>query len=68
MTCCQEQGSNIIWVADNGLKDDNGLGDDTTKLHSGFGTQQALSLAKQLGGKFERFPNSPQGIVCQLTW
>ncbi len=68
VTCSQEQGSNIIRVADNGLKDDNGLGDDIIKSHSGFGTQQALSLAKQLGGKFERFANSPQGIVCQLTW
>lgn len=63
VTCCQKHGINIIRVADNGL----GI-DATVKSHSGFGTQQALSLAKQLRGKFERFPNSPQGIVCQLTW
>lgn len=61
VTCCQ-QGNNIIRVAD------NGLGMDEKTVHQGFGTQQALSLAKQLGGKFERFPNSPKGIVCQLTW
>ncbi|MBD2776502.1 CHASE2 domain-containing protein [Iningainema sp. BLCCT55] len=62
VTCCQKQGKNIIRVAD------NGLGMDEKTVHQGFGTKQARSLAKQLGGKFERFSNSPKGIVCQLTW
>lgn len=64
VTCSQEQGNNIIRVADNGL----GIDAMAKEPHSGFGTELALSLAKQLGGKFQRFPNSPQGIVCQLTW
>jgi signal transduction histidine kinase len=63
--CTQEKGENIIRVADNGLgiKTMSNL-----SSNSGFGTKQAQNLAKQLGGKFQRFPNSPKGLVCQLTW
>jgi len=63
--CVQEQGENKILVAD------NGSGIDTMSnlsSNSGFGTKQAQNLAKQLRGKFQRFPNSPKGLVCQLTW
>jgi CHASE2 domain-containing sensor protein len=63
--CTQEKGENIIRVAD------NGLGIETMSnlsSNSGFGTKQAQNLAKHLGGKFQRFPNSPKGLVCQLTW
>ncbi|WP_233787735.1 CHASE2 domain-containing protein [Dulcicalothrix desertica] len=62
--CAQEQGKNIIRVAD------NGSGFTTIgnfSLHTGFGTRRAQNLAKQLGGKFERLSNSP-GAICQLTW
>ncbi|WP_154655869.1 sensor histidine kinase [Fortiea contorta] len=64
MICGQKHGENIIRVVDNG----SGF-ILTSDLSSspGFGTQQAQNLAKQLGGKFERFSNSP-GVVCQLTW
>ncbi len=62
--CIQESGVNTIRVADNG----SGINAIANISHSGFGTQQAQNLAKQLGGQFERFPNSPKGIVCQLTW
>jgi CHASE2 domain-containing sensor protein/two-component sensor histidine kinase len=62
--CGQKHGQNIIRVVD------NGSGFTPTNYFSsspGFGTQQAQNLAKQLGGKFERFSNSP-GVICQLTW
>ena len=32
------------------------------------GTNQAHEIARQLRGKFRRFPHSPQGTVCELTW
>ncbi|MDF5716215.1 MAG: CHASE2 domain-containing protein [Rhizonema sp. NSF051] len=63
VTCCQEEGSNIIRVIDDGLGTNV-----TAKSHSGFGTQQAHSLARQLRGKFKRISNSPKGTICQLTW
>ncbi|MDF5722474.1 MAG: CHASE2 domain-containing protein [Rhizonema sp. PD37] len=63
VTCCEEQGTNIIRVVDNGLGTNV-----TAKSHSGFGTQQAHSLARQLRGKFKRISNTPKGTICQLTW
>ncbi|MBD2414150.1 histidine kinase [Nostoc calcicola FACHB-389] len=63
--CTQENGKNLIRVADNGLKIET-IAD--LSLHSGFGTKLAKNLAKQLGGEFKRYPNTPRGIVCQLTW
>ena len=64
ITCTQKGGKNIIRVRDNGL----GIDKVSNSSHQGFGTQQAFTLAKQLGGKFERFANSPKGTICQLTW
>jgi CHASE2 domain-containing sensor protein/two-component sensor histidine kinase len=62
--CYQKEGKNIIIVTDNGL----GVKTVNNSSHQGFGTQRAQTLAKQLGGEFQRYPNSPQGTVCQLTW
>ncbi len=50
---------------------DNGT--NTTELSlvqakGGQGTTQADDLAQKLKGKFGRWPNSPQGTVCELTW
>lgn len=51
---------------------DDGCGVDTTaeakSASGGYGTQQARNLAKQLGGSFRRYPNQPQGTVCELIW
>ncbi|WP_414519510.1 CHASE2 domain-containing protein [Nostoc sp. PCC 9305] len=48
---------------------DNGFANKSKKYQSGGqGTSQAQDLARQLRGKFRRFPNSPQGTVCELTW
>ncbi|BDA76467.1 similar to adenylate cyclase (plasmid) [Calothrix sp. PCC 7716] len=61
--CKQEQGANLIRVSDNGC----GI-EDYNRESQGLGTKQAINLAKQLRGKFERSANSPKGTVYQLTW
>lgn len=64
--CTQEQGQNVIRVADDGLLIDAMA---NLSLNSGFGSKQAENLAKQLiNGKFQLLPNSPKGLVCELTW
>lgn len=49
---------------------DNGKG---TPVHfrssnGGRGSEQAQDLARQLRGKFSRFPHIPSGTVCELVW
>ncbi|NJO63891.1 MAG: CHASE2 domain-containing protein [Richelia sp. RM2_1_2] len=62
--CECKQGKNIIKIIDNGI----GIDRVSNSSHQGFGTKQAMTIAKQLGGKFERVANSPKGTICQLTW
>ncbi|MBD2207857.1 CHASE2 domain-containing protein [Calothrix sp. FACHB-1219] len=64
ISCNCQNGKNIITVKDNGL----GIDKVSNSSYQGFGTQQAVTLAKQLRGKFERFANSPKGTTCQLSW
>ena len=64
ISCDCKKGKNIIIVKDNGL----GVDKVNNSSYQGFGTQQAVTLAKQLRGKFERLPNSPKGTICQLSW
>ncbi len=64
INCDYKKGKNIIIVKDNGL----GVNKINNSSYQGFGTQQAVTLAKQLRGKFERFANSPKGTTCQLSW
>ncbi|WP_414621576.1 CHASE2 domain-containing protein [Calothrix sp. CCY 0018] len=64
ISCDCKNGKNIIIVKDNGL----GVDKVINSSYQGFGTQQAITLAKQLGGKFERIANSPKGTTCQLSW
>ncbi|BDA76290.1 similar to adenylate cyclase (plasmid) [Calothrix sp. PCC 7716] len=64
ISCECKKGKNIIIVKDNGL----GVQKFNHSSYQGFGTQQAMTLAKQLRGKFERLPNSPKGTICQLSW
>jgi len=49
---------------------DNGAGISSSSKYTGGrrGTDQAQELARQLRGKFRRFPHTPQGTVCELTW
>ncbi|UBF25623.1 CHASE2 domain-containing protein [Kovacikia minuta CCNUW1] len=67
--CTQEGKQQVIRVADNGSSNPQLIFNQPPgKAASGFGTQQAKKLAKMLGGKFRRYPNDPQGTVCELTW
>ncbi|MGV0028207.1 CHASE2 domain-containing protein [Phormidesmis priestleyi] len=67
--CTQKENQQVIRVIDNGR---NNLADDLSEpfrsQNSGLGTQLANNLAKQLGGKFRRYPNQPRGTVCELVW
>lgn len=60
--CAQERNQQVIRVIDNGTGEPDKIPD------LGLGTQLAKNLAKQLGGKFRRYPNSPTGTICELTW
>ncbi len=59
--CGQDGDQRIICIKDNGQF-------TQSSLRSGAGTKQAKRLARQLRGRFERLPNTPQGTVCQLSW
>jgi CHASE2 domain-containing sensor protein/two-component sensor histidine kinase len=48
------------------IKDNGQFAQSSTR--SGAGTKQAKRLARQLRGRFERLPNTPQGTICQLIW
>lgn len=63
--CGKEQNYSVIRVTDNGetqrltrRKKAGGIG----------GTEFAEKLEKQLGGKFRRSLNRPQGVICELIW
>jgi CHASE2 domain-containing sensor protein len=68
VACIHSQGKNIVRIIDNG----SGIDAISSSAHrnsgESLGTQQARNLAKQLSGKFRRYPNSPQGTVSELTW
>ncbi|MEB3294278.1 MAG: CHASE2 domain-containing protein [Synechococcales bacterium] len=76
---CRQQGDQLmIQVSDNGqappevadlpVQTRSSTQSLKRSLGGGFGSQQATNLAKQLGGKFKRYPNQPQGTICELTW
>lgn len=64
--CAIEEGQNIFRIEDNGIGDDSIY--NKIDRSEGIGTKQTQNLARQLGGKFKRYPNSPQGTICELTW
>ena len=65
VSCVRNQRKNIVRIEDNGV----GISDLSNHIYSkGRGTKQALSLAKQLGGKFKRYPKHPHGTICELSW
>ena len=71
VTCVRDDNKNIVRVEDNGVGiiDRDDFPSETLRDRTkGRGTKQALSLAKQLGGKFERFSKSPRGTICELSW
>ncbi len=63
----QEQGWYRLRVMDNGagLPPQTQAGVATAQR---IGTQQAENLAQQLGGRFRRAPQPPQGTLCELSW
>ena len=65
VTCVRDKHKNIVRVEDNGV----GIIESPSNTSSqGRGTKQALSLAKQLGGKFQRSSKLPRGTICELSW
>lgn len=63
VVCTRQQDEWSLQIVDNGVSDLN-----SSNPHAGRGTDRARELAASLGGKFERRPHSPQGVVCELTW
>jgi len=59
--CGKEHRYQVIRVADNG---------DTPsqRFKERIGSKAAKNLARQLRGKFQRFPNQPKGVICELKW
>ena len=71
IVCKQKQKQNVIRIVDNGsgLESTSKAAEaNPLKPHEGRGTQQARQLAQQLGGHFRRVPNTPKGLICELTW
>lgn len=58
--CTQKEGWYILSITDNGL--------GICSSSEGRGTQQSRNLARQLRGRFQRLPLSPQGTLCELIW
>ncbi len=69
--CGQEDSYQVIRVKDNGSGPLIAI-ETAESSHrnrtAGMGTRQAISLAKQLRGQFQRLPNTPQGTICELVW
>lgn len=68
VSCGQEQGQNFIRVEDNGIGINPSFTSDRTRRNGGWGTGQAEKLARQLGGKFRRYPHPSKGTICELSW
>jgi CHASE2 domain-containing sensor protein len=62
--CAVEAGWYVLRIIDNG----SGLNPSSGRLNEGQGTLQARAIARELGGRFSRRPNYPQGTICELTW
>lgn len=63
VSCKTQNGWNIIRVVDNGM----GI-EDSASSRTGYGTKQAVNLARQLGGTFKRSANQPKGTICELIY
>lgn len=64
--CGKEHQYQVIRVIDNGA---NQVFPEPTKAQNRIsGSVAAKKLAKQLGGKFDRFANQPHGTICELRW
>ena len=64
VVCKHHQGSYYLGIIDNG----QGLSADASMGSDQQGTHQAERLAETLSGCFQRRPNLPQGVRCELVW
>jgi CHASE2 domain-containing sensor protein len=64
VACTYQAGWYRIQIIDNGQSVPSSRNLEIT----GQGTHQAQALAQQLKGQFQRYPNFPDGIVCELSW
>lgn len=64
VVCTRSASEYCLQIIDNGV----GILSKSNYQSGGGGTEQAQYLARKLRGKFQRFPHSPQGTVCELTW
>lgn len=64
IVCTQDKGWYSLQIIDNGV----GLTAKPESISKGRGTAQAQEFARQLRGKFQRLPNTPQGTICMLAW
>ncbi|MBN3873594.1 MAG: CHASE2 domain-containing protein [Nostoc sp. JL33] len=62
--CTRSATEYCLQIIDNG----SGIISKSNYQSGGRGTDQAQDLARKLRGKFRRFPHSPQGTVCELSW
>lgn len=62
--CTREPSWYCLKIIDNGAE----MISESNYTGGRGGTNQAHEIARQLRGKFRRFPHSPQGTVCELTW
>lgn len=62
--CTKEAGWYSLKIIDNGV----GIASSSNYTRGDQGTKQAQALAQKLWGRFGRRANSPQGIICELTW
>ncbi|MEP0919796.1 CHASE2 domain-containing protein [Leptolyngbya sp. DQ-M1] len=61
--CAEENSKQVIRVIDHGNTDFSGKASA-----AGLGTRQAEILAQKLRGTFQRLPNKPKGMHCELNW
>ncbi|GAB4380386.1 MAG: hypothetical protein Kow00121_36530 [Elainellaceae cyanobacterium] len=63
ISCKIQNGWNLIRIADNGA----GI-KVASAQKMGYGTRQAMNLARQLGGTFRRVAGTPKGTICELSY
>lgn len=62
--CMKEGQDNVVRVVDNGHAESS----VPVRQRVGRGTQQAMSLSRQIKGQFKRESHSPQGVLSELRW
>ena len=66
--CRQKKNCYTLQVIDNGKELVASDRAASGMAREGRGTAQARELARSLRGRFQRYPHTPHGIVCELIW